>query len=589
MTSLTQQLDQLGSTQIIRLAQANPELEYLFRHPLLQAAAYESLLRANRKQLHLAVGEVLEQLYPERTEELSPVLAQHFILAGEDERALTYCKLAGEVAAHKYANVEAAMHYAHAIDIAKRIATAAELGGLFSKLGRVLELNSQHAEALANYQAMDEWAQTHGDRAMQLAAKMSMATLYSTGSLLHNMALAEERSAECLALARELGDRVAEARILWNRLNVYRFDGAMAEALRCGELGLAVARESGERELLAFILNDMTHVYIGNGRVQPGLASLTEAAALWRALDNRPMLADNLGTAGLYFTMLGRYSEAIAATEEAYAISDAIDNAWGRSYSRSFVGRAFWEMGDFTRAIAVMEEGIKWGDRSGFSVAQTQTRADLGDLYGCLGDTKTGLVYAREAAALAADIMPPFQAYALAIQANLHRLRGELALAAECVQTAQQIGAAHPHPLVTVTLTGGGAWLALGQGQFTEALTALDQVADLMSGLDFKAFVPEFFYVRGLAFWQSGQIESAHSALLEARACSEAIRARRFLWRILVALAEIETHYGHTTEAAALRAEARTILHYLVDHCPPTHRDSFLNLAEVKQVLATDL
>ena len=55
----------------------HPELEYLFRHALVQDAAYGSLLKQERRGLHRAVADALEQLYPERRSELAAMLAYH--------------------------------------------------------------------------------------------------------------------------------------------------------------------------------------------------------------------------------------------------------------------------------------------------------------------------------------------------------------------------------------------------------------------------------------------------------------------------------------------------------------------------------
>ena len=82
------ELDTLEARGLIRLATYLPELEYLFRHWLVQDAAYGSLLRQERKQLHGQVGQALESLYPERRGELASVLAMHFEEAGDTERAL---------------------------------------------------------------------------------------------------------------------------------------------------------------------------------------------------------------------------------------------------------------------------------------------------------------------------------------------------------------------------------------------------------------------------------------------------------------------------------------------------------------------
>jgi predicted ATPase len=57
---LIRQLNTLESFGLIRLLRAEPELEYLFRHALAQEAAYNSLLKQERKRLHLSVGKALE-------------------------------------------------------------------------------------------------------------------------------------------------------------------------------------------------------------------------------------------------------------------------------------------------------------------------------------------------------------------------------------------------------------------------------------------------------------------------------------------------------------------------------------------------
>ena len=73
----------------------------------MQEAAYESLLKADRRILHSAVAETLEQLYPEQQDEVSGILAYHFAEADEAEKALTYLLKAGERALAGFATGEA--------------------------------------------------------------------------------------------------------------------------------------------------------------------------------------------------------------------------------------------------------------------------------------------------------------------------------------------------------------------------------------------------------------------------------------------------------------------------------------------------
>jgi hypothetical protein len=112
MTDL--QLDTLEGRGLIRVATVQPELEYLFRHALLQDTAYESLLKQERRVLHHAVGESIEQLYPERMAELAPVLAMHFEQAGDRDKAIEYCVAAARFASERNAVVEAYDFYGRA-------------------------------------------------------------------------------------------------------------------------------------------------------------------------------------------------------------------------------------------------------------------------------------------------------------------------------------------------------------------------------------------------------------------------------------------------------------------------------------------
>jgi predicted ATPase len=101
------QLDTLEAKGLIRLAAYRPELEYLFRHWLVQDAAYGSLLKQERRELHLLVGKALEVLYPDRLVELAGVLALHFEQAGDTDKAIEYLVAAGRHAVARNAIREA--------------------------------------------------------------------------------------------------------------------------------------------------------------------------------------------------------------------------------------------------------------------------------------------------------------------------------------------------------------------------------------------------------------------------------------------------------------------------------------------------
>ncbi|MEO7117592.1 MAG: adenylate/guanylate cyclase domain-containing protein [Candidatus Limnocylindrales bacterium] len=92
---------------LIRFAAAGDEPAYRFRHGLIQEAAYDSLLKADRRRLHRQVGEALEARLGDDREESAPILGLHFQRAGDVEKGVDYLQIAGRQALRRRALAEA--------------------------------------------------------------------------------------------------------------------------------------------------------------------------------------------------------------------------------------------------------------------------------------------------------------------------------------------------------------------------------------------------------------------------------------------------------------------------------------------------
>jgi hypothetical protein len=101
------ELSTLEASGLVQVAALEPELEYLFRHALVQDAAYSSLLKQDRRTLHRLAAETLMALYPERTAELAAVIGMHYERAGDLAAAAPYLVIAGEQALERFARKEA--------------------------------------------------------------------------------------------------------------------------------------------------------------------------------------------------------------------------------------------------------------------------------------------------------------------------------------------------------------------------------------------------------------------------------------------------------------------------------------------------
>ncbi len=99
-------LEQLTNSGLLFARGTPPQCTYLFKHALVQDAAYETLLRGRRQELHRKTAEALEARFPE-TVERQPELAKHFAEAGLTERSVEYWLKAGQEALARSAMIEA--------------------------------------------------------------------------------------------------------------------------------------------------------------------------------------------------------------------------------------------------------------------------------------------------------------------------------------------------------------------------------------------------------------------------------------------------------------------------------------------------
>ena len=92
-----------------------PSAEYTFKHALVQDAAYGTLIRGRRHQLHARIVMVLERQFPETVTAQPALLALHCAEAGLTENALDYWLKAGRQANSQFAMKEAVAHLSNGI------------------------------------------------------------------------------------------------------------------------------------------------------------------------------------------------------------------------------------------------------------------------------------------------------------------------------------------------------------------------------------------------------------------------------------------------------------------------------------------
>jgi predicted ATPase len=109
-------LDRLTVAGLLLRQGVPPHASYLFKHALVQDAAYGTLLREPRRALHARIAETLENQFPDIAESRPELLARHFAEAGLIEKAALLWGKAGQRSLARSALVEAAGQLARALD-----------------------------------------------------------------------------------------------------------------------------------------------------------------------------------------------------------------------------------------------------------------------------------------------------------------------------------------------------------------------------------------------------------------------------------------------------------------------------------------
>src|SRR5206468_7149465 len=114
-------LAQLVEAELLYQRGLPPQVRYIFKHTLVQDAAYQSLLKSKRQQYHQQIAQVLEEQFPETKETQPELLAHHYTEAGLIAQAIPYWQRAGQKAAQRSANVEAISHLTKGLRLLKTL------------------------------------------------------------------------------------------------------------------------------------------------------------------------------------------------------------------------------------------------------------------------------------------------------------------------------------------------------------------------------------------------------------------------------------------------------------------------------------
>jgi len=406
---------------------------YLFKHALVQDAAYASLLKSRRHQLHERIAHTLEGR-PDVVERQPELIGHHFAQTGHHDKAAHYYEAAGNRALAAMAVAEAVNHFTQAIE---RLGQLPETEARDRTEARIRIALGSAFTAHKGW-AAPEIAQALG-RAYDLALKLDDEhTIIAAQAAMAMSAIALgdlERGDAIAGNLLQVGAARAHTRML---VVGHAFESWVAVAM--GRLQDAVSNYESllaryEREKHADLISILNHDPVGLaqswvsvaywilGRYCEGLAASQAQLCAARAIGHPWNLVWSLTGGSGVIAYLGDLNSAMQGIEEAKALCRKLHLDFGEQCVCAFHEGLMRIAGrDFARGAQAMEQGARLWASAGGNMDRTRGCTSLAEAHVALGRLDAAQKSIDEAAQLITNTGERFW------EAEIHRVRGEIAL-----------------------------------------------------------------------------------------------------------------------------------------------------------------
>lgn len=580
-------LQALQASGLVRVVEVEPEIQYGFRHALIQDAALASLSPVARRQHHRAVGNALQRLYPQRRAELAPTLAWHFNEAGEYVQAIRYHRLAGDLAFQQYANSEAIHQYQQAFQLGRQVGMDGEERlHLARNLGRALELQGRYAEAVAHYDAVAAQAEHDQDTTLLLTALNAHATIHATYTSVQNMARGEALIQQALALAVDADDEVARVTALWNNMLMLGMRGRQSEAQIVGQEALTLARALGLAERTAFVLHDLYYSYLASQQFAQAEAVLRESQIYWRGSGNQPMLSDNLYGIGIVYFSEGRLDDALTAINESLAIAQRIHNPVGEMRGHWVRESILTMQGRFDEGLPALYEAKRLVEANQLTNFLPGGTLRLARNYLFLGLLEEAQRFCVEALSLASEDQHDVLIRLWALQAQIAVRRGDVAAAVSALAACDVEIELSNLRVSSIEVVLARQSVAAVQQSWADVIALAETPCPKMHPLDCWFSVTQVLDYRAQAEIALGNTAAAEATLQEALDAAERVGDLLQRWPVLAALGNFAAQRGDQAKAQAMRERARADVEFVLAHAgSPAAQAAYRQLPEVRALL----
>jgi predicted ATPase len=319
-------LTHLQAAEFLYETRLFPEREYTFKHALTHEVAYSGLLHERRRALHARIVESLKALAGDRVTEQVERLAQHALRGEVWDKALAYCRQAGEKALARSVHREAVGYFEQAL-------------GALPHLPETRDTREQ---------AID----------LRLALYLALRPLGDWGRILASL-----REAEALAAALDDPRRLAQVSV---SLANYCFNrGAYDQTIVSAQSALALTAASGDSRVQALAHFYLGTAYWGQGDYRQAIDCCRQAAAFFDGARRRERFGGAILPAvaaraflAVCHAELGTFAEGIALGEEGIRIAEGVDHPASLMLASWGGGLLVFRQGDLPRAFPLLERAV---------------------------------------------------------------------------------------------------------------------------------------------------------------------------------------------------------------------------------------
>jgi class 3 adenylate cyclase/tetratricopeptide (TPR) repeat protein len=488
-----------------------PTLEYTFKHALTHEVAYGSLLLERRRVLHARIVEALEALNPDRLADHVERIAHHALQGEVWDKALVYCRQAGEKAMARSAHHQA-------------------VGSFEQALGALPHLPQQHH---TREQAID----------LRLALASALRPL---GDFKRILALLRE--AKALAEALDDPHRLGQ---ISARLSVhFRLIGAYDQAIAAAERALAHAVAGRDIGLQALANQYLGLAYVRQGNYRRALACYRQTVAFFDGTQGRERFGNAIPSAvrsrvslATCHAQLGMFAEGRAVGEEGLGIAEAMAHPASLMYASWGLGLLSLCQGDLQGALPRLERAMGLCQDADLPIYFHQIAAPLGAAYALAGRVADAVQLLTEAIERATAMeMVGFQVNCHLSLGEAHLLAGRLEEAQALAERARALACEHQgrgEQAYALRILGDIAAhcdppeSALAEAHYRDALA-------LAVELGMRPLVAHCHLGLGRLYGQMGRVEPARAELSAAIELYRAMAMTFWLPQVEATLAQVE-------------------------------------------------